>query len=88
MTLLLFAATFGSLSWTEQKDKVAYIAEKNPPKTAPFYQQKAKTDSSSDMKESLIVVPTFIFIIRISHSRMLTLLTNQTFRRNQMQKKK
>ncbi len=46
--------TFGSLCWSRQEDKVAYIAEKKLPKTAPFYEQK-KTNVENDKNETGMV---------------------------------
>lgn len=56
---------FGSLSWSLQEDKVVYIAEKNLPKTAPFYQQKAKPESDEKSTTPLLV-NIFVHLIRQS----------------------
>lgn len=46
---------FSTFNWSKNDDKIVYIAEKKPLKTAPFYQQKAKTDTKEDQSEERVV---------------------------------
>lgn len=66
----IFVETFGTLSWNDQEDKVVYIAEKTLPKTAPFYEQKAKTNSCDKNKDSRIV-QIFLFLDIFSYKQLL-----------------
>lgn len=78
---------FGTLRWSKKDDKVVYIAEKKQPKTAPFYQQKAKTDTKEDQCEERVVRLLFLFFLKStpfdiflinSHYRVNSIYTKMT----------
>lgn len=60
---------FGTLNWSKSDDKIVYIAEKKQPKTAPFYQQKAQTDTKEDQSEERVVrfFAVYFFLIKCSN---------------------
>lgn len=63
MVAVLFVGAFGSLTWNLAEDKLAYVAEKNKPKTGSYFEEKK---CSSEDKDKILVnnnnIP-FIFII-------------------------
>lgn len=53
--IILFTGEFGSLEWSQNEEKVVYIAEKKAKKAEPFYKQKS-ADASKDQNKDILLV--------------------------------
>ncbi|KAK6625137.1 hypothetical protein RUM43_005428 [Polyplax serrata] len=51
---------FGSLEWSQNEEKVIYIAEKKAKKTEPFYKQKS-ADASKDQNKDILLGDEYLY---------------------------